>query len=76
MVQISRAGLTIVSLIVILSVIVRADEKPAWTKKKITDYNDHDMQRLLDQWEVSHTNVDLPHKLLTHIFFWQNLGKT
>lgn len=28
------------------------DEKPAWTKKKLTDYSDADMERLLDQWNV------------------------
>lgn len=28
-------------------------EKPAWAKKKITDYSDADMERLLDQWNVS-----------------------
>lgn len=27
-------------------------EKPAWAKKKITDYSDADMERLLDQWNV------------------------
>lgn len=28
-------------------------DKPAWAKKKITDYSDADMERLLDQWNVS-----------------------
>lgn len=28
------------------------DEKPAWANKKITDYSDADMERLLDQWNV------------------------
>lgn len=28
------------------------NEKPAWAKKKITDYSDADMERLLDQWNV------------------------
>lgn len=27
-------------------------EKPAWAKKKLTDYSDADMERLLDQWNV------------------------
>lgn len=31
-------------------------DKPAWTKKKITDYSDADMERLLDQWNVSETD--------------------
>merc|ERR1711953_494357 len=26
-------------------------DKPDWTKKDVRDYNDHDLQRLLDQWE-------------------------
>lgn len=29
------------------------NDKPAWAKKKITDYSDADMERLLDQWNVS-----------------------
>lgn len=29
------------------------ETKPAWAKKKITDYSDADMERLLDQWNVS-----------------------
>lgn len=42
---------------VCLAVIVSAkknedNEKPAWAKKKITDYSDADMERLLDQWNV------------------------
>lgn len=31
------------------------ESKPAWTKKKLTDYTDADMERLLDQWNVSKT---------------------
>ncbi len=27
-------------------------EKPAWAKKDIRDFDDADMERLLDQWEV------------------------
>lgn len=29
------------------------EDEPAWKKKKITDYSDADMERLLDQWNVS-----------------------
>jgi hypothetical protein len=28
-------------------------DKPAWAKKDIRDYNDADVERLLEQWEVS-----------------------
>lgn len=28
-------------------------EKPEWAKKDIRDYSDADMERLLDQWDVS-----------------------
>ena len=28
------------------------EEKPAWAKKDIRDYNDADLEHLLDQWEV------------------------
>lgn len=31
----------------------KAEEKPGWAKKDIRDYNDADMERLLDQWNVS-----------------------
>lgn len=27
-------------------------EKPAWAKKDIRDFNDADLERLYDQWEV------------------------
>jgi hypothetical protein len=29
------------------------EDKPAWAKKDIRDYNDADLQRLLEQWEVN-----------------------
>lgn len=34
-------------------------EKPSWAKKDIRDFNDADMERLLEQWEVGsrHTAV-------------------
>lgn len=28
-------------------------EKPSWAKKDISSYSEADMERLLDQWEVS-----------------------
>lgn len=28
------------------------DNKPQWAKKDIRDYNEADLERLLDQWEV------------------------
>lgn len=31
----------------------KENEKPDWAKKDIRDYSDADMERLLDQWEVS-----------------------
>lgn len=31
-------------------------EKPKWAKKDIRDYNDADLERLLDQWEVTFTH--------------------
>lgn len=31
----------------------KEDEKPKWAKKDIRDFNDADLERLLDQWEVS-----------------------
>lgn len=29
------------------------DDKPDWAKKDIRDFSEADMERLLDQWEVS-----------------------
>lgn len=29
------------------------EDKPAWAKKNIRDYNDADLERLLEQWEVN-----------------------
>ena len=29
------------------------EDKPKWAKKDIRDYTDADMERLLDQWDVS-----------------------
>lgn len=31
----------------------KSKEKPEWAKKDIRDFSDADMERLLDQWEVS-----------------------
>ena len=37
------------------------DKKPDWAKKDIRDMDDADMERLLDQWEVSTNNKQLLH---------------
>lgn len=42
------------------------DDKPAWAKKDIRDYNDADLERLLDQWEEDEEelpNDELPEHL-------------
>lgn len=36
-----------------LAVAKKAKDKPDWAKKDIRDYSEADMERLLDQWEVS-----------------------
>lgn len=36
----------------ILSKKFQDDQKPEWAKKDIRDYNEADLERLLDQWEV------------------------
>lgn len=45
----------IVAIFVVVAIAKKTDDesKPAWAKKKITDYTDADMERLLDQWNVS-----------------------
>ena len=39
-------------------------EKPEWAKKDIRDFTDADMERLLEQWEVSFLTE---YSLLNHI---------
>ena len=52
----------IVLLVILVPILVNAgkksktEEKPAWAKKDIRDYNDADLERLLDQWDVSPKN--------------------
>lgn len=48
----------IVAIFVVVAIAKKSDDesKPAWTKKKLTDYSDADMERLLDQWNVSKTH--------------------
>lgn len=61
MLNLSRKHTSIVllSVCLIISTVVATDakdnenDKPAWTKKKLADYSDADMERLLDQWNVS-----------------------
>lgn len=54
----SRKFQIIILLVICVGIAVNATnkkdekEKPAWAKKKITDYSDADMERLLDQWNV------------------------
>lgn len=38
---------------VVLSKKFKDEEKPEWAKKDIRDYSEADLERLLDQWEVS-----------------------
>lgn len=38
------------------------NKKPDWAKKDIRDFTDADMERLLDQWEVSNEiNLKFPY---------------
>ncbi|XP_045612256.1 LDLR chaperone boca [Procambarus clarkii] len=51
-----RQGFLLLCLLVFLSSLAwgkkfEGEEKPAWAKKDIRDYNDADLERLLDQWE-------------------------
>lgn len=45
----------VIAIFVVVAIAKKSDDesKPAWAKKKITDYTDADMERLLDQWNVS-----------------------
>lgn len=64
-------SLLVVSLIIAASAVDKNDEKekPAWTKKKLTDYSDADMERLLDQWNVSRESFCLfKKKIVEHLF--------
>lgn len=51
--------LLIMALVLPLSMAKKAKDKPEWAKKDIRDFTDADMERLLDQWEVS--KVTNPH---------------
>lgn len=35
----------------------KPEDKPTWAKKDIRDFSEADMERLLDQWEVSFRNI-------------------
>lgn len=37
----------------------KEEEKPAWAKKSILDYNDADVEHLLDQWEVCKISLSI-----------------
>lgn len=58
----SNTKYLLITILVICSVIIvhakddDGTEKPAWAKKKISDYSDADMERLLDQWNVRISN--------------------
>lgn len=40
----------------------KSKEKPDWAKKDIRDFTDADMERLLDQWEVSYNTTSTKEK--------------
>lgn len=50
-----------------LAVAKKAKDKPDWAKKDIRDYSEADMERLLDQWEVS------PLLLIVLIYTWHSV---
>ena len=52
---IRRAALCalLLCLLVLTSAKKDKDKKPDWAKKDIRDYTDADLERLLDQWDVS-----------------------
>lgn len=47
----------LISLLALTTLVVAKkatdENKPEWAKKDIRDYNEADLERLLDQWEVS-----------------------
>lgn len=45
--------LTVIFVIAVETKKSGEEDKPTWTKKDIRDYSDADMERLLDQWNVS-----------------------
>lgn len=48
------------------------DEKPTWAKKDIRDYSDADMERLLDQWDVSTQTTSI----ILSLFYYIINGRT
>lgn len=53
----------------------KAKEKPEWAKKDIRDYNDADMERLLDQWEEDEEPLE-PDELPEHLRPMPNIDLT
>lgn len=52
--MLNKYHILLFSIILVVGVQAKkADDKPNWAKKDIRDYNDADMERLLDQWNVS-----------------------
>lgn len=55
-----KSSLIVINFILLLLISVASckkakdGNKPEWAKKDIRDYNDADLERLLDQWEVSY----------------------
>lgn len=55
--RIQIISLFVVCLAIVASAKKSDGEKPAWAKKSITDFSDADMERLLDQWNVSAVQI-------------------
>lgn len=59
--MVSTKVFLLLNLLVLLAVVeckkFDDKEKPKWAKKDIRDYNEADLERLLNQWEVKLLNV-------------------
>ena len=48
-----KSHIVILCVLCVIATCKKSDkDKPSWAKKDIRDYNDADLERLLDQWDV------------------------
>ncbi|XP_052860691.1 LDLR chaperone boca [Anopheles cruzii] len=59
-------GICVLANSLILAKKFKEEEKPKWAKKDIRDFNDADMERLLEQWEEDEEPLE-PDELPEHL---------
>ena len=64
--------LILLLLLVVISIGKKFEEedKPSWAKKNIRDYSDADLERLLEQWDVSVCDLLPPFETLADLILY------